>query len=203
MSNAVMTRSRRPQLTDTIERLERMIDDLATAIPGAVAESVREVLATVLPEVVKAAVERAATELAAAVAVMTPTAPAPPAPPPPPPPPAPPETPGLSARFRAWTRRIQTRLVTEVRKSRDRAVRAWMTGRLLLALVPAFVAASPRVAIGSTLAGTVVGVGAYHLGPIATAVMAGSSVGLLVLGGLWLAPFVPLARMLVSSRDGS
>ena len=37
-------RSKRPQLTDSITRMDEMVDGLATAIPGAVADSIREVL---------------------------------------------------------------------------------------------------------------------------------------------------------------
>jgi hypothetical protein len=51
-------RARRPQLADSIQRLDELLDGLATAIPGAVADSVREVLAALLPEVVRAAIER-------------------------------------------------------------------------------------------------------------------------------------------------
>jgi hypothetical protein len=52
-------RPRRPQLSETINRLDEMIDTLSTAIPGAVADSVREVLGTGLAVAIRDAVREA------------------------------------------------------------------------------------------------------------------------------------------------
>ena len=41
MNMCVVPRPKRPQLSDAIDKLDQMVDGLATAIPGAVAESVR------------------------------------------------------------------------------------------------------------------------------------------------------------------
>ncbi len=65
-------RPRRPQLADSIERLDAMIEDLSSAIPGAVGESVREVLGAAIKDAVKAAVAEALAEVRGTVAVPPP-----------------------------------------------------------------------------------------------------------------------------------
>ncbi len=196
MSETVMSRSKRPQLADTIERLDRMIEGLAEAIPSVVADSVREVLAAVLPQVIKAAVDQATRELAGAVAVMIPTPLSPPAPQPPPePPPAPtppPTAPSLLSRLGAWVGRIRDRVKTGLGKARARVKRAWLSMRMLTLVLAGVVRASPRTAVLAALVGVAMGVVSYSLGPVSAAVLAGSGTGLLTLGVVWIAPFAQL-----------
>ena len=59
MNMCVVPQPKRPQLSDAIDKLDQMVDGLATAIPGAVAESVREVLGTALVAAIKDAVQEA------------------------------------------------------------------------------------------------------------------------------------------------
>jgi hypothetical protein len=176
-----------------------MIDELATAIPGAVAESVREVLATVLPQVVQAAVGKAAAELAGAVAVMIPAPPGSPSAAPPPTEPTPP--PSEPGRMRAWARGLRDRLRRARAAVRSRVARTWSSARTLATLLVGLVRSSPRTAAVSSLVGVLVGAGAYWLGPVAAAALAGLAVGLLTLLGMWLEP---LAGMLApaAAHDG-
>src|SRR5438045_1238824 len=78
-------RARKPQLADSIEKLDQMVDDLSVAIPGAVAESVREALgpafAAAIRDAVKAAVAEALREVGPTAVAPTTTPPvAPPSP---------------------------------------------------------------------------------------------------------------------------
>ena len=61
-------RARKPQLADSIEKLDQMVDDLSLAIPGAVADSLREALgagfAAAIKDAVKAAVAEALKDFA-------------------------------------------------------------------------------------------------------------------------------------------
>ena len=59
MHTCVSQRPKRPQLSDTINRLDEMIETLSTAIPGAVSESVREVLGASLVAAIGDAVREA------------------------------------------------------------------------------------------------------------------------------------------------
>src|SRR6266545_1642386 len=86
MSETNGTMRRKPQLSDSIERLDEMIDGLAVAIPGAVAESLREALgagfAAAIKDTVTAAVAEAFKNFSSAIVTQsTVTPPAPPAPP--------------------------------------------------------------------------------------------------------------------------
>ena len=73
-------RPRRPQLHESIERLDEMIDGLAVAIPGAVADALRAALgpafAAAIKDAVTAAVAEALKGIAPTLAAQTVSAPA-------------------------------------------------------------------------------------------------------------------------------
>lgn len=128
-------RPKRPQLNDSIEKLDEMIDGLAVAIPGAVADSLREALgagfAAAIKDAVTAAVAEALKGFAPAVATQPVPAPVPPVPP------APPVKPAVSAwtkvkaalgRLRRWSVRVAAPVLTPVFAH---AVLAWAVAKVI------------------------------------------------------------------------
>jgi len=63
MSENGTLRSKRPQLTDSITKLDEVIDGLATAIPSAVADSIGEVLGPAFTVAIKDAMKQAVAEV--------------------------------------------------------------------------------------------------------------------------------------------
>ena len=182
MSENGTLRTRKPQLRDSIVRLDEMIDGLATAIPAAVADSAREVLGAVLPEVIRAAIDRAVGELARTLAAGAPPAPAV----------APPSPSVPAARPATWADRLGDGLRSACAAARSRLRRARSASRRLIGLAASVLRASPRVAVGAVVVGAAVGVGGYLVGPVFSAVVAGVGAGMLGLSVVWLAPFAGL-----------
>jgi hypothetical protein len=191
-------RPKRPQLNDSIEKLDEMIDGLAVAIPGAVADSLREALgagfAAAVRDAVTAAVAEALKGFAPAVAAQPVPAPMPPAPP------APPLKPTVSAwakvkaalgRLRRWAVRVAAPVLTPVFAH---AVLAWAVARV----IGAATVRSRVAALLTALGGTAAGVLGFALGPVGAAVLLGLLSGSVTATALWAAPTI---RLFVALRD--
>lgn len=191
-------RPKRPQLNDSIEKLDEMIDGLAVAIPGAVADSLREALgagfATAIKDAVTAAVAEALKGFAPVVAAQPVPALVPPAPP------ATPVKPAVSAwekvkaalgRLRRWAVRVAAPVLAPVLAH---AVLAWAVAKLIGAAT-----ARSRVAALVTVAGgAAAGLVGFVLGPVGAAVLLGLLSSSVTATAVWAAPTVSL---FVSLRD--
>lgn len=190
-------RPKRPQLNDSIEKLDEMIDGLAVAIPGAVADSLREALgagfAAAIKDAVTAAVAEALKGFAPAVAQPAP-APVPPVPP------TPPVKPTVSAwtkvkallgRLRRWAVRVAAPVITPVFAH---AVLAWAVAKV----IGAATVRSRVAALVTALGGTAAGVLGFALGPVGAAVLLGLLSGSVTATALWAAPTL---RLFVALRD--
>ena len=191
---------RRPQLADSIQKLDEMVDGLATAIPGAVAESVREVLGPALAaaitdavrDAVKEAVAEAVKQAVAELAAKMPSVPAPPTPPPPPP--APPK-PGVWEKVTAALARWKKGAGRKVAPAVARLALGWGVMRLIGGSTVRSRTATAVTALTGTLAG-LVGVAA---GPVGSAVLLGLATGVIAATAVWAAP---AAQLLVAVREG-
>lgn len=191
-------RARKPRLADSIERLDEMIDGLAVAIPGAVADSLREALgagfAAAIKDAVTAAVVEALKDLAPAGAMQPVPAPVPPAPP------APPLKPKVSAwtkvkatlgRLRRWAEQVAAPVLAPVFAH---AVLAWAVAKV----IGAATVRSRVAALLTALGGTAAGVLGFALGPVGAAVLLGLLSGSVTATALWAAPTI---RLFVALRD--
>jgi hypothetical protein len=193
-SNGTM-RPRRPQLNDSIEKLDEMIDGLAVAIPGAVADSLREVLgagfAAALKDAVTAAVAEALKGFAPVVATQPVPAPAPP---------APPLKPTVSAwtkvkaalgRLRRWAARVAAPVLAPVFAH---AMLAWTVAKVIGAATIRSRVAALLTALGGTAAGLI----GFVAGPLGASILLGLAAGSITAIGLWA---TPIARLLAALQN--
>jgi hypothetical protein len=190
-------RPKRPQLNDSIEKLDEMIDGLAVAIPGAVADSLREALgagfSAAIKDAVTAAVAEALKGFAPAVAQLVPAS-APPAPPAPPVKQAVPVWTKVKAalgRLRRWAVRVAAPVLTPVLAH---AVLAWSVAKV----IGAATVRSRVAALVTALGGTAAGVLGFALGPVGAAVLFGLLSGAATATALWAAPTI---QFFIALRD--
>ncbi len=177
-------RARRPQLADSIEKLDEMITDLSVAIPGAVAESVREALGPAFAAAIKDAVTVAVAEALKAVGSARPPVPAPQVPPP---------APRKSAagawarvksaigRLRRWAGRAVAPVVAHV-------ILGWAVAKLIGAAT-----VRSRVAtVATALCGTAAGLLGFALGPVGAATLLALVTGAATATAAWAAPAIRL-----------
>lgn len=190
---------KRPQLIDSISRLDSILDGLAEAIPATVADSVQQAVAAAVAAAVKEAVQAALHEamtnpdILAALAARLPV-PQPATPPEPvsQPAPAQPEKPKARRRWLTWLRAGWDRAVAwlaERRRAAGRWFRA-VSRRLGAAFSLAWAVRRP-LGIGLA-AGAGVGVLAYLAGPLAAAILSALAVGALTTTGLLIVPVLRL-----------
>ena len=205
MHTCVSQRPKRPQLSDTINRLDEMIETLSTAIPGAVSESVREVLGASLVAAIGDAVREAVkvgvregVQAAVGEAVALATAPASPVSDPiagaPPGLGTTPTGLGVWARIRALTgglRRWVTRRVAPV-------VARLTIGWVIVKLVCSSTIRSRSAALSTALVGAGAGFTGYVVGPISSGILLGLAGGAITAIAAWAAPTVFL---LMALRD--
>lgn len=184
-------RSRRPQLNDSITKLDEMVDGLATAIPGAVADSIREALgpvfATAVKQTVKEAVAEAMKEQNRAVVQSAPV-------PPPVVPPTPRPRPDRWAKVKQALADLKVWAGQRVAPVAARAALGWAIVRLIG--VSAF--HSRTAILTSTLTGAAAGLVGFVLGPVGTAILLGLAVSTMAATAVWAAPAISL---LVAIRD--
>ena len=185
-------RGRRPQLDDTIERLNGLLQGMSTAIPEVIADGIRQTLAAVLPVAVKAAVEAALAEVAARSAQNAIPVPTPPAKEPPPAPPTPPKV-GAWTRVKAQLAQLRHWSMRRVAPVVARAAMGWAIVRM----VGGSTIKSRTAALTTALTGTVAGLAGYALGPVGAAVLLALSAGAITAATVWAGPSV---RMLVAFR---
>ncbi len=193
MQNGTL-RSRRPQLNDSINKLDEMVDGLATAIPGAVSDSIREVLGPVFAAAVKDAVKEAVAEaLKELNRVEVQPVPVPP-PVAPPAPPTPRPKPDRWAKAKLALAELKAWVGQRVAPVAARAALGWAVVRLI-----GVSALHSRTAIlTSTLTGAVAGLVGFVVGPVGAAVLLGLSVSTMAATTAWAAPAISL---LVAIRD--
>lgn len=187
-------RSRRPQLTDSISKLDEMVDGLATAIPGAVADSIREVLGPAFTAALKDAVKEAVAE---ALKERTSEA-AQPMPVPPPVAPTPPATPRPRPdrwkKVKAALAELKTWVGQQLAPVVARAALGWAVVRL----VGGATVNSRTASLLTALTAMVAGFTGFVVGPEASAVLLGLATGVITATAVWAAP---AARLLVAFRD--
>jgi len=188
-------RSRRPQLNDSISKLDEMVDGLAVAIPGAVSDSIREVLGPTLTvaltdamkEAFKEGFKEAVVEALKELKSETP-APQPVPPPAPPAPPTPRVRPDRWAKVKAAMAELKTWATKRVAPVAARAALGWAIVRVI-----GVSTIHSRTAILTTaLTGTLTGLAGYALGPIGAAVLLGLSASTFAATAAWAAPTISL-----------
>ena len=185
-------RSRRPQLNESIERLDEMIDGLAVAIPGAVADSLREALgpafAAAIKDAVTAAVAEALKDVAPALAGRpAPVLQAPPAPPARP-------TAGPWVRVKAALGRLRRWAARAAAPVLAHAALGWAVAKV----IGAATVRSRVAAFVTALAGTAAGLVGFAAGPIGASLLLGLTAGGITAAALWAAPTL---RLFVALRD--
>lgn len=199
-------RPRKPQLTDSISKLDEMVEGLSTAIPGAVADSIREALGTSFTTALKDAVTEAvkdamkdAVKDAVVEALKERTAEVPqPAPVPSPVVPVPMPSPrprrdrwvkvkAALAELKTWAAKVAAPVVT-------RAALGWAIVRVI-----GVSTLHSRMAFFSTLAtGLLTATAGYALGPIGAAVLLGLVSSTIAATTIWAAPAV---RFMVALQE--
>jgi hypothetical protein len=205
MHTCVSQRPKRPQLSDTINRLDEMIETLSTAIPGAVSESVREVLGASLVAAIGDAVREAVkvgvregVQAAVGEAVALATAPASPVSDPNAG--APPEHCTTHKGLRVWVR-VRALAVGLRRWAARRAapVVARLTiGWAIVKLIGGSTIRSRSAALSTALVGAGAGYTGYVVGPISSGILLGLAGGAITAIAAWAAPTVCL---LMALRD--
>src|SRR6266545_4105760 len=192
MSETNGTLRRKPQLSDSIERLDEMIDGLAVAIPGAVAESLREVLGAGFAAAIKDAVTAAVAEAfknfsSALVTQSTVTPPAPPAPP-------------ARPASRVWTKvkAALGRLRRWAAKTAAPVAAHVLLGWAVAKVIGAATVRSRVAALLTALGGAAAGLLGFALGPVGAAVVLGLLSGTVTATAVWAAPTI---RLFVALRD--
>lgn len=185
-------RPRRPQLNESIERLDEMIDGLAVAIPGAVADSLREALgpafAAAIKDAVTAAVAEALKDVAPALAARpAPVVPAPPAPPARPKAAAWAKVKAALGRLRRWAARTAAPVLAH-------AALGWAVAKV----IGAATVRSRVAALVTALIGTAAGLVGFVMGPIGASVLLGLTAGSVTAAAVCAAPTV---RHFVALRD--
>jgi hypothetical protein len=205
MHTCVSQRPKRPQLSDTINRLDEMIETLSTAIPGAVSESIREVLGASLVaaigdavreavkvgvrEGVQAAVgEAVAAAAARTVPVNDPNAGAPPGPG------TTHKGPGVWARIRALAGGLRRWIARRVAPVVARLAIGWA----IVKLVGGSTMRSRSAALSTALVGAGTGYTGYVVGPVGSGILLGLAGGAITAIAAWAAPTVFL---LMALRD--
>ena len=183
-------RSRRPQLNDTITKLDEMVDGLATAIPAAVADSIREALGPAFAAAVKSAVKEAVAE---AMKEQNGEASKPHAPPASPPPPAP-TKPSVWVRVKATLSQLKMWAVKKAAPVVARATLGWAIVRM----IGVSTIHSRTTVLTTTLTGMLTGLAGYALGPVGAAVLLGLSASAMAATAAWASPALSL---LIAIRD--
>ena len=193
------TRTRRPQLTDTIAHLNDVIEGLSTAVPQVVADTLKEVLGAdfaaavgravaaglgpVVRDAVRAEVAAARAELPQMPQGVTPNpTPANVKPPVP-------SKPSLTARVRTAVRRAKAWAVRRL----DALLSVAAVGWAMLRLVAAAVAHSPVAVASAVVTAVAVGVVAAVTDPAVGVALAGLAAGTLTAVGVAAAPLVRAA----------
>jgi hypothetical protein len=198
-------RPRRPLLTDSIARLDEMIDGLSTAIPGAVAESVREVLGsnlvTAIRDAVREAVKEGVREAVQAAVVETASASAA-------------RAVSVSSRDSAVSPQSDSsrtgRLTWSGLLAVGGRIRRWSARRVapvvarlaigwaIVKLVGGSTIRNRSAAMATAMVGATAGYTGYVAGPIGSAVLLGLAGGAITAVAAWTAPTF---RLLVALRE--
>ena len=188
-------RARKPQLSDSIERLDGLIEELGVALPGAVADCLREALGPAFAAAIRDAVAAAVAEAlkgAAPVAAAQPalTPPVPPAPPAP----RPTRTSGAWVKVKAALGRLRRWAARTVAPVLAHAALGWgiakvIGGATIRSRVAAFVTA---------LTGTAAGLLGFVAGPVGASILLGLTAGSITAAAVWAAPTI---RLFAALRD--
>jgi len=192
MSDNGTLRSKRPQLTDSITKLDDVIDGLATAIPGAVADSIREVLGPAFTAAIKDAVkqavaevlkERSGEERAPVSQPEVPTAA-----------PVPRPKPDRWRKVKIALAQLKTWAGQQVAPAVAQVALGWAVVRL----IGGATVHSRTAMVLTTLTGAFAGFAGFALGPVGAAVTLGLVSGMIAATAVWAAP---MARLLVAFGD--
>ena len=192
------TRTRRPQLNETITHLNDVIDGLSTAVPQVVADALKEVLGADFAAAVGRAVaaglgtvvrDAVRAEVAAVRADLTPPMPKPVEPKPVDVKPPVPPKPSLTTRVRTAVRQAKAWAVRQL----DALLSVAAVGWAMLRLVAAAVAHSPAAVIVAVVTAVTVGVVAAVTDPAVGVALAGLAAGTLTAIGVAAAPLVRAA----------
>jgi len=192
------TRTRRPQLNETIAHLNDVIEGLSTAVPQVVADTLKDVLGADLVAAVGRAVaaslgtvvrDAVRAEVAAARADLTPPMPKAVEPKPADVKPPVPPKPTLKARVRTAVRRAKAWAVRRL----DALLSVAAVGWAMLRLVGVAVAHSPVAVASAVVTAVTVGVVAAVTDPAVGVALAGVAAGTLTAVGVAAAPLVRAA----------
>ena len=188
-------RARKPQLSDSIERLDGLIEELGIALPGAVADCLREALGPAFAAAIKDAVSAAVVE---ALKGAAPVAPAQPAPIPPVPPaqpaPRPARTPGAWVKVKAALGRLRRWAARTVAPVIGHAALGWGIAKV----IGGATVRSRVAALVTALTGTAAGLLGFVAGPVGGPVLLGLLTGSAAATALWAAPTI---RLFAALRD--
>ena len=187
-------RARKPQLSDSIERLDGLIEELGVALPGAVADCLREALGPAFAAAIKDAVSAAVVEALKGAALVAPAQPAPIPPVPVPPAPRPARTTGMWVKVKAALGRLRRWAARTVAPVIGHAALGWgiakvIGGATIRSRVAAFVTA---------LTGTAAGFLGFVAGPVGASVLLGLTAGSITAAAVWAAPTI---RLFAALRD--
>ena len=178
-------RAKRPQLADSIQRLDGMVDELSAAIPAAVGEAIREVMggavAAAIRDAVADGVRQALAGLPAATPAPVTAVPAP-----------------RATRFGAWARvkSVLGRLKRWTGVSVAPMLARLAVGWAVMKLVGGATAKSRMSALVTATAGVSAGLLGFVCGPVMSAVLLGLLTGAVTAATAWAAPAVGLVLAL-------
>jgi hypothetical protein len=182
-------RTRKPQLADSIQRLDEMVDQLSAAIPAAVGEAVREVMGGAVAAAIREAVADGVRQALAGQPAQAPQ-------------PATVMQEPQPTRTGVWTRvkSILGRLKHWAGARVAPVLARLAVGWAVMKLIGGATVRSRAATIATATAGASVGLFGFACGPVASAVLLGLLTGAVTAAGVWAAPAVGLALAL--QEDG-
>ena len=187
-------RARKPQLSDSIERLDGLIEELGVALPGAVADCLREALGPAFAAAIRDAVSAAVVEAlkgAAPVAASQPVQI--------PPPPAPPARP-VRVTTGAWTKAkaVLGRLRRWATRTAAPVLAHTALGWAVAKMIGSATVRSRVSVLVTALTGTAAGLLGFVLGPVGASVLLGLTASSVTAITVWAAPTI---RLFAALRD--
>jgi hypothetical protein len=182
-----MMRAKKPQLSDSIQRLDEMVNQLSAAIPAAVGEAVREVMGGAVAAAIRDAVADGVRQALAGL-----------------PAPAPQQTPAVqeprSVRSGVWTRvkSILSNLKRWLGVPVTPVLARLAVGWAVMKLIGGATLRSRSAALATTAAGTTAGFVGLVAGPVVSAVLFGLAAAVITSAAMWAAP---LGTLFVALRD--
>lgn len=180
-------RAKKPQLSDSIQRLDEMVDQLSAAIPAAVGEAIREVMGGAVAAAIREAVADGVRQALAGLSapVLTPAGPTPE--------PRPTRT-GVWTRVKSILCSLKCWAGARVAPLLARLAVGWA----VMKLIGGATVRSRSATLATTAVGTTAGFVGFVAGPVVSAVMFGLVAAVMTSAVVWAAP---LGTLFLALRD--